>query len=87
MQIAVEIVGWIGAVTILAAYLLLTAGRLNGNSRLYQALNVIGAGGFVINSAWHGAMPSAILNVIWMGIGLTALARIVRKERVSATPE
>ena len=87
MQIAVEIVGWLGAVTILAAYLLLTAGKLHGNSRLYQALNVIGAAGFVVNSAGHGAMPSAILNVIWMGIGLTALARIVRKERVSATPE
>ncbi|WP_342587713.1 CBU_0592 family membrane protein [Allosphingosinicella vermicomposti] len=86
-DILVEVAGWAGALLILAAYLLLTAGRLHGSSPVYQGMNVLGAAGFIVNSAWHGAMPSAILNVVWMGIGLTALARIVRKERASASPE
>ena len=39
----------------------------------YQALNIGGAIGLVINSAWNGAIPSAVLNLIWIGIGAHAL--------------
>ena len=72
----VEIAGWIGATLILAAYLLLSMGRLNGQSFVYQAMNVIGAAGFIVNGWWHGALPSASLNVVWMGIAAVALWRI-----------
>ena len=66
VQIAVEVVGWAGAALILLAYLLLSVGRLSGQSLVYQAMNVVGAAGFVINSWWHGAIPSAALNVLWV---------------------
>ena len=49
LQIAVEAAGWLGALLILAAYALLTAGKLTGRSLAYQAMNVVGAAGFVIN--------------------------------------
>lgn len=78
-HIAVEVIGWAGAATILAAYLLLSAGRLGGQSRLYQWMNVVGAAGFVLNSGWNGAIPSAVLNVVWMGIGFYTLWRIARR--------
>ena len=39
-------------------------------------MNLLGAAGFVINSGWHGAVPSAVLNVIWMAIGAVSLWRI-----------
>ena len=52
---------------------------------MYQAMNVVGAAGFVINSGWNGAIPSAALNVVWAGIGLAALAGIVKARR-RATP-
>jgi hypothetical protein len=71
----IEIVGWAGAVVILIAYGLLSAGRLEARSNTYQLLNVIGAAGFVINSGSKGAFPSAVLNMIWIAIGLYALAR------------
>jgi hypothetical protein len=64
---------------------LLTAGRLQANDRAYQWLNVVGAAGFIINSGWNGAIPSAALNVIWAGIGLTALWRIARKKGSSTS--
>jgi hypothetical protein len=76
LQIAVEVAGWIGAALILLAYLLLSAGKLTGQSVVYQAMNVVGAAGFVINGWWHGAIPSTVLNVIWMGIGAVALWKI-----------
>lgn len=79
VQIAVEVAGWAGAVLILLAYLLLSAGRLTGQSLVYQAMNVVGAAGFVINGWWHGALPSAALNVLWLLIGAVATWRILKK--------
>jgi hypothetical protein len=75
----VEIAGWAGAALILAAYALLSAGRLTGQSLAYQMMNVFGAAGFVINGWWHGALPSAVLNVLWLLIGGVASARILRR--------
>ena len=80
VEIAVEIAGWAGAALILLAYLLLSAGRLTGQSPLYQGMNVVGAAGFIVNGWWHGALPSAALNVIWMLIGGVALWRIARRK-------
>jgi hypothetical protein len=78
-RIIIETIGWAGAVTILVAYLLLSAGRLGGQSRLYQWMNLVGAACFVVNSGYNGAIPSAVLNVIWAGIGLFTLWRIARR--------
>ena len=76
LDLAMEVVGWIGAVLILAGYGLLTAGKVTAKSRSYQWMNVVGAAGFIANSSWNGAWPSAILNVIWVGIGAVALLQI-----------
>ena len=80
----VEIVGWVGALLILAAYGLLSAGKLTGQSRSYQWMNVAGAAGFVVNGWWHGALPSTALNVVWMLIGGIALWRMTRRSSTSA---
>jgi hypothetical protein len=82
-ELLVEAAGWTGAGLILTAYLLLSMGRLTGQSMLYQGMNVAGAAGFIVNGWWHGALPSATLNVIWMLIGVAALWRI--KARGSST--
>ena len=83
LEIAVEVAGWAGASLILGGYLLLSLGKVTGQSLLYQGMNVAGAAGFIINGWWHGAVPSAVLNVIWMLIGGVALWRI--KQRQSST--
>jgi len=73
MKVAVEVIGWVGAALILGAYALLSTGRLQAESLTYQLMNILGAAGFVVNSGWNGALPSAAMNVIWMGIGIYAL--------------
>jgi hypothetical protein len=79
----IEAAGWGGAVLILAAYLLLSMGRLTGQSALYQGMNVVGAAGFVVNGWWHGAVPSASLNIVWALIGTFALWRILgRRDKI-----
>ena len=84
VEIAVELAGWAGASLILLAYLFLSAGKLTGQSLAYQGMNVVGAAGFIINGWWHGALPSAALNVLWLLIGAIALWRIL-KRRGSST--
>lgn len=84
-QIAVEVVGWAGALLILFAYLFLSMGKLTGQSLTYQAMNVFGAAGFVINGWWHRALPSASLNVLWLIIGVFASWRILRRKGSSTS--
>ena len=85
VQIAVEVIGWAGALLILLAYLLLSAGRLTGQSLVYQGMNVLGAAGFVINGWWHRALPSAVLNILWLLIGVLASWRILKTKGSSTS--
>jgi hypothetical protein len=84
VEIAVEIAGWAGATLILLAYLMLSAGKLTGQSIVYQGMNVVGAAGFIVNGWWHGALPSAALNVLWLMIGTFASIRILKRRRRAA---
>lgn len=81
--IVIEAIGWAAAATILAAYVLLSMGRLEARGYLYQWMNVVGAGGFIINSGYNGAIPSAVLNVIWAGMGLFTLWSVWRARQAA----
>jgi hypothetical protein len=78
-QLLIEIIGWIGMVLILFAYVQLSRGRMTGRSPAYQWLNVVGAACFVVNSGYKHAWPSAVLNVIWAGIGVYTLWVVGRR--------
>ena len=80
-EILIEIAGWTGAGMILLAYILVTAEKLTGRSPAFQWLNLVGAAGFVVNGLWHGAIPSASLNVVWMAIAAFALFRLARRRK------
>jgi hypothetical protein len=77
----VEAAGWTGALLILSAYILVSLGKVAADSVGFQLLNIVGAAGFIINGWWHGAVPSAALNVVWMLFGAAALWRISRARR------
>jgi hypothetical protein len=85
LEIAVEVAGWGGAALILLAYVLVTVGRVTGQSLSFQALNLFGAAGFIINGWWHGALPSASLNVVWMLFAAVALWRLWKKKGSSTS--
>jgi hypothetical protein len=74
-RLVIEALGWMAMALIVGAYFLSTIGRVDSRSRLYQWMNVIGAAGFIVNSGWNGAYPSAALNIIWAAIGIYALTR------------
>ena len=85
VELAIEAVGWTAAGLFLLSYMLVSSGRLQGQSRAYQWLTVIGAVGFVINSGWNGAYPSAAVNVIWAIIGGVTLWQLARTKGSSTS--
>jgi hypothetical protein len=75
LKTCVDISGWVGALLILGAYSLLSNGKIQARSALYQWMNVVGAMGLIVNSGWNTAWPSVALNVVWLGIAAYALRR------------
>jgi len=77
-DILIELAGWLGGGLILLGYVLVSSGRLVGRSVAFQLLNLSGSLGFVVNAAWHGAIPPMTLNIIWCLIALWTLATLRR---------
>lgn len=75
-QLLIEIGGWVGTAALLLAYGMVSTRRLAGDSVPYQALNLVGGALVLINSLYHGAMPSVAVNAFWIAIGIFALSRV-----------
>ena len=73
--ILVNVLGWLGAASLLGAYGLVTAGRIVGTGTVFQLLNLAGGGLLMVNSAYYGAWPSVFLNFVWVVIGVVGLVR------------
>ncbi|GGO10993.1 CBU_0592 family membrane protein [Microbispora bryophytorum] len=79
MSTFITIIGTAGAVVLLLAYAMVSSGRMSADGLTYQLLNFGGAATLMINSAYHSAWPSAILNLVWSGIGVWTLSRFVAR--------
>jgi hypothetical protein len=73
MNVIVDLAGWVGAVILLVTYGLLSFHRISSTRPAYQAANIAGSILLAINTAFHGAYPSTIVNVVWLAIGALAL--------------
>ncbi len=73
MDLAITLVGWLGAFALLAAYAAVSTGRLAGRSPRFQVVNLAGAAALTLNSGYHEAWPSVGLNLVWIAIGLAAI--------------
>ncbi len=78
-QFLIDGIGWAGAVALLAAYGLVSAKRLDGDSLMFQLLNLIGAIFLIVNTAYYGAFPSTFVNVVWIGIALVTIIHVKKK--------
>ena len=74
-NLVIDVVGWIGVASLLAAYALISARRFGGDAVAYQLLNLVGSALLIVNSAYYRAYPSVGVNVAWIGIAAYALAR------------
>ncbi len=81
IEILIEVVGWAGSVLIVGAYALNLNGKLEANDMRYIWANIIGAVFFMINSYTHGAMPSVVVNIIWIGFAINTILQL-RKNKI-----
>lgn len=77
----INIIGWAGVALLIIAYWLVSTKRYQGNSILYQMLNIIGAFLLIINSFYFGAYPSVGVNIVWVGIALFTLIKVVKNAK------
>lgn len=79
-----EVLGWIGAAAILAAYLLVSMGWISIGYR-FQATNLLGSLAFIIYGAYREVWPSVATNAVWFLISVVAMVRLrkTRKQRRS----
>jgi len=76
-KIFVDLIGWIGSIELVLAYLLVSYERIGATTRVYQWLNLTGSILLMANTAYYGAFPSTFVNVIWTLIAIAALYRII----------
>lgn len=86
MQLVTEFVGWAGAATMLAAYLSVSMGWFQPG-RGFQAANMVASCALLINGAYHGALPSVVINIVWFLISLFAFLRIQLKPKAAGPGE
>lgn len=78
ISVAVSLAGWVGALVTIGAYGMVTSGRVAPGSLMFQGLNVFGASALALSASVNGAWPSAVTNLIWVGIGVHAVLSIKR---------
>lgn len=71
----VQIIGWTGVIFYVLAYLLLATGIFKSNGYNFHLFNILGATGLIIDSAHQGDHPNLTVNLIWLIIGIFAIAR------------
>lgn len=79
----IDVIGWIGSAMVVLAYALNMYKRLASDALSYYLLNIIGSIGLVINTLYHHAIPSAVVNVIWVIIAVFAL---LKKKQAGGDP-
>jgi hypothetical protein len=78
LALFIDILGWIGSVSILAAYGLNTYQKIKSDSLLFYSLNIIGGIFLVIYSVSKEAYPNMFINVVWVMIAIPAVIRLMR---------
>lgn len=83
--VALHVIGNLGVLLILGAYLLVSTGRVQSFSPRYQSLNLIGAVIMIGYSVALVAWASVVLNSVWALIALVSLISHARRAKVEAT--
>jgi hypothetical protein len=71
----IDILGWTGSVLYLLAYALVSLKKTEGDSLLYQGINIVAGIFLVIYTFSLEAFATTGLNAVWVAIGLFTLGR------------
>ena len=74
-KLLINVLGWTGSIIYLLAYALVSLKKTEGDSILYQGMNIFAGILLVIYTLYLGAYATTGLNAVWVAIGLFTLAR------------
>ena len=74
-NLLINILGWTGSTLYLLAYALVSMKKTEGDSLLYQGINIFAGTLLVIYTLYLGAFATTGLNAVWVIIGLFTLGR------------
>jgi len=74
-NLLINILGWTGSITNLVAYALVSMKKTEGDSILYQSMNIVAGIFLVIYTFTLEAYATMALNGVWAIIGLITLGR------------
>ncbi len=74
------ILGWIGTLSYLLAYFLLSIKKIKSTQALYHCMNIIGAIGLTVNALHYADIPNVVVNIAWGLIALGAIVFISKKK-------
>ena len=72
----IQAIGLVGGVMLLLAYYLVSQKKLDGGSRFYQVLNVLGGAMLAVLTLYAQAWGALMVNVFWVVIGVGTLGKI-----------
>jgi len=81
MKLLIDLLGWSGALLLLGAYACVSFRKLRADGALYQIINGVGSCFLVVNTIYYHAFPSAFVNVVWIGIAVSAGIRMRGRAR------
>jgi hypothetical protein len=74
-KLLIDVFGWAGSILYLLAYALVSAKKTEGDSLLYQGMNVFAGMLLVVYTLYLGAYATTGLNAVWVLVGLLTLGR------------
>jgi len=74
-KLLIDILGWTGSILYLVAYTLVSAKKTEGDSILYQCMNIFAGILLVIYTLYLGAYATTGLNAVWGAIDVFTLGR------------
>lgn len=77
----VTVLGSIGAGSLLVAFILLNARKIQSNSYTYETLNLAGAVILIVYSYLISSYPFLVLNIVWFLEGIYGVLKVTKNPR------
>lgn len=68
-----DVIGWIGASLLIAAYFLVSTKKLAPTSKTYHLMNLLGAIGSRVNVFVQAAYPTLFIEFVWAAVAIYGL--------------
>ena len=71
-----ELIGWLGVIAILAAYVSLNFGFVSPKSLVYLLLNSVGSLCIIVDALRQKDYQPVVLNIVWAAVAVMSIIKI-----------